>query len=170
MLVSQISFCVSSTHHVLWFPGKHHLSGLQPALRLLGQGKIKSFSLWPARQWGYGVTQFMSDLRLLVYSSNCPVFVHRWKETSCCITGFDQRVKLVSCEIHWSALKKGCLPNVIVCPPKTIKNIVSWSNHGKWLHSSILLLTAAYSKPVMKSVKSSAAVTLTTFSLPSISR
>lgn len=57
------------------------------------------------------------------------------------------------------------MPNVVVCPPETIKNIVSWSNSGKWLHSSILLLTTTLqcdSKPVMKSVKSYAAVTLKT--------
>lgn len=44
---------------------------------------------------------------LFVYSSKCPVFVHRYKETFCCITRFDQRLKLVSCETHWSPLQKG---------------------------------------------------------------
>lgn len=71
------------------------------------KSRLKSFSL----QFWQRVVEFIQFVwltsHLVVYSSNHPVFVHRWKETFCCITEFDQRLKLVSCEIHSSLLKKG---------------------------------------------------------------
>lgn len=108
VLVSQLSFCITSAHQVLWLPGKVYLLGLQPALRLLGWSNIKSFSLrvWQAVR-GMGLLSLGLTSHLVVYSSNPPVFLHRLKETFCCVTGFDQRLKLVSCEIRWSPLKRG---------------------------------------------------------------